>query len=137
MKKQKIPLREKRRYFAMRTKHWFYEFFKMYDYELYIDADGRAEERAATHWGESESLQLVISYNPKWLSETDDFTQIDKTAFHEAAEGFLWELSALAENGGEHLDGLVQMTVHRIIRRMENVIFPMAIKMEIEGYDAS
>lgn len=130
MKKKKISLREKRRYFTERVNYWFYDFFKMYDYELYVDDQGLEEERAATSWGTGEGLQLTISYNPKWLSETDSLVDMDKTAFHEAAEGLLWELSALADNGGDHLDGLVQMTVHRVIRRMENIVFPMAVEME-------
>ena len=113
------------KYFTSRVNHYFFDVFKMHDYELTISEQNKGGTRASTYWHDLESGagMITIAYSKYFISTTDK-KEIDIVSFHEVWEAILSELQELAERRFISKKDISAAT-HRVIRRMENIIFPM------------
>jgi len=111
-------------YFTKRVKYYFFEVFKLYDYELSIGPQTKIDVRASAYWHEIEvGAQMAnICYSVEWLKDNPSKKEIDIVAFHECAEVLLSELQGLV-NANHIKKGDLAAAVHRVVRRLENVVF--------------
>jgi hypothetical protein len=114
-------------YFKERVNYYFFDFFKMYEYELTISSQDKFASRASTYWHSfDEGAQMItICYTEDWISEKDiTKKEIDKVAFHEVCEAFLSELNQLIQERFITEDN-VNRSIHKVIRKLENILFPL------------
>ena len=131
-KEDKMSKEEKRYgrnvdYFKKRVKYYFFEVFHMYDYELDLTEQNSDFAKATTYWYPIEDGQgkIEICYTKTWLNDIDTkLDEIDKTAFHEVCETILSELQQISR-ARFITEKDIPNAVHRVIRRFENIIFPM------------
>lgn len=119
--KQKIKL------FENKVRYFFFDIFKLYDYELSIISQTNISARASTYWHSIEEGAgiITIAYSNNWLFDKDtDKKEISLVAFHEVCEAILWELNSLASSRFVE-EREIPNAVHRIIRRMENIVYPL------------
>jgi len=111
-------------YFTKRVKYYFFEVFKLYDYELSIESQTKIDARASAYWyGIGAGAQIAnICYSVEWLKNNPSKKEIDIVAFHECAEVLLSELQELVRV--DHIKkGDLAAAAHRVIRRLENGVF--------------
>jgi len=121
--------KEKENYFIERTKYYFFDIFKLYDYELSIEKDFDNDVRASTlyHNIADGTGMISIFYSTHWINSKKTFKEeIDVIAFHEVMEAILWELQSLSESRFI-MPKDIPNAVHRVIRRFENIIHPLII----------
>jgi hypothetical protein len=115
------------KYFEDRVNHYFFEVFKMYDFELTIHDQKKFGTRASTYWHpiEDGAGMITICYSNYWIeSKNTNKHDIDIVAFHEVWEAILSELQELVKRRYISEKDLPN-AVHRVIRRMENIMFPL------------
>lgn len=120
-KKRRIKL------FEHNVHHFFFDVFKLYDYELSIISQVNIGARATTYWHSIEegAGMITIAYSENWLFDEDtDKKEISLVAFHEVCEALLWEINSLATSRFIEKREIPN-AIHRIIRRMENIVYPL------------
>ena len=131
-----MSAKQKEKYFIDAV-NFFIDFFGLHDYE--IDISARETEDDACAYCEGYNLSLVdsprrysIFYNPRWV-ESAEKTEIQRSAFHEILELQIYYLRQLASNASIIIaDREIDNECHRIIKRLENKIFPK-IKIPAKG----
>lgn len=121
----------KTKLFKKQVEHYFFKIFKLYEYQLEIrEGDEEEDSRAWSMWWNIEkgAQQAIIEYNPAWLKEADD-EQIALTAFHEVIEILLSRFEELCKKR-DVSDWQIVEEKHRIIRRFENIVYPMLKDIE-------
>lgn len=110
-KKQRID------YFKKRVKYYFYDFFKMVDYDLSIKKQIKNGARSSTYWHSMEdgSGMILICYSVSWMKSKINKKEIDKVAFHETWEAILWELQELCKSRFIS-EKDIPNAVHRVIK---------------------
>ena len=115
------------KYFKTRLKYYFFDIFHLYDFELTIDSQEKSDARASTYWYDIDEGAGIISiyYDIDWISyKKTTYDEIEKVAFHETWEAILSELQELAKKRFISKKDIPNAT-HRVIRRMENIIYPL------------
>ena len=121
---------EKAELFAKQVNHYFFDVFKMYDYELTVDTNSNEDVRAYTlqHDYTNGANMYTISVSTYWLAECDNSEELIKAAFHEVVEALLGELGAMIIHySGTSYDKPVinlNAAIHRVVRRLEAVVLP-------------
>lgn len=126
-KNNKLTEKQKIKLFKKRVNYFFFDIFKLYDYNLEIIAQKNIDARATTYWHHIEegSGLITIAYSESWLFYKDtDEKEIDIVAFHEVWEAILWELQSIAASRFIE-ERSIPNAAHRVIRRMENIIYPL------------
>lgn len=117
-------------FFKNKVKYYFFDVFHLYDFDLTIDSQKNYEVCASCYWHNINDGAGMISmyYSIHWISnEETTYEEIEKTAFHETWEAILSELSELSTERFISKKDLPN-AVHRVIRRMENIIYPLLKK---------
>ena len=106
----------------------YIDYFGLIDYELFFDEQHNIENQASVYWRSNSGDQNVtVTHTVEWLknSETKD-NEIIKCAFHEVMEILLSHLSDFGTDRERNITEREIITeVHRIIRVMENKVFPL------------
>lgn len=115
------------KYFKNRVNYYFFDVFHLYEFELNIEPQLKGDVRASCYWHEIYEGAGIITfcYSKDWIQYEDtSLEDIDKTAFHEVLEALLSEVNELmARRFISKKD--IPNAIHRIIRRMENVVYPI------------
>jgi len=119
-----IPKKKLIEYFEKRVRFYFFEIFKLYDFELTIGSQSKRSARTSAYWHDLDegSGMIAIFYSENWIKEKPSREEIDKCAFHEVCESLLSELQELISERYINKKDLPN-AVHRVIRRLENSIF--------------
>lgn len=100
--------------------------FGLLDWEIYtiLDDPERGDSMRGWMQGNFEDRIATIGLSPDWSgSYLKNNFEIAKVAFHEVCELMLSDLGSLAERSVRK--GIVDEETHKIIRKLENVVFPM------------
>jgi hypothetical protein len=131
MKETEIKKRIK--YFEDRVRYYFFEVFKMYEYDLTINKDtDKTEALAYTSYHPSSegASQISIYYCDLLIMKSENnYSDIDKTAYHEVLESLLSELKMLAVARYVTEPELMRAN-HRIIERLTNIHYPTICSKE-------
>jgi hypothetical protein len=114
-------------YFKNRVNYYFYDVFKLVDFQLIIKEQENDCSRVSTYWHpiDTGAGQILICYSKHWIESTGlTRKEIDMSAFHETWEAILWEMQDLMRQRFISEKDIPNAT-HRVIRRMENVIHPL------------
>jgi hypothetical protein len=115
------------KFFKKCVNYYFFEIFHLYEFQLTISSDESTEIRAGCYWSDINDGAGIINiyYSIPWImSKETTYDEINKVAFHETWEAILSELQELIiERFISKKD--IANAVHRVIRRMENIVFPL------------
>ena len=116
--------------FEKSVNYYFFDVFKLYDYELTILDQINQNVRASCEWHfrEHEQCQISIFYSQQWIEDENlKEDEIKLVALHEVCEALLSELQDICEK--RYIKPMdITGATHRVIRRMENLIFPLINK---------
>ncbi len=99
----------------------YMEIFGMKDWEVFCEYSDDKESRA-TCSGRSTNRVANFILSSDWIKKESPIEMdIDKVAFHEVCELFLWGMRLLAE--GLYNTEVVDKEIHVIIRTLENIMF--------------
>lgn len=115
------------KYFKERVNYYFFGVFKLVDFNLSIYEQIEAGVMASTYWHpiESGSGMISICYSKDWIESRElNKESIDIVAFHEVLEALLSEMQELAISRFISKKDIPN-AVHRVIRRMENIVYPL------------
>jgi hypothetical protein len=119
-------------FFKEAVKHYFFEVFKLYQYNLEIEGvEEEGNYLAATIYDtfEDGSKAVTISYSIPWLEDETSKEKIELVAFHEVLEALLADLVQVAESR-YIMESMVPNAIHTIIRTFENTVFKYLPKLE-------
>lgn len=122
-------------YFKERVRYYFFKVFHMYEYELELSEGNDEDIRACMRYHPIECGTgiIEISYSKSWVKGKKlSLNEIDKVAFHEVCEAILCELQQLI-SARFITEKDIPNAVHRVIRRLENVVYPRFNRKEIRG----
>lgn len=111
--------------FTDRVVH-YQEFFGLIDYELTVFEQDKWGVRAS-YYVDMNARIVSICWSKEWISDKDtDQYEIDRVAFHEVFELYLYELRQLASDPSIWRDeSEVDKRTHIIVRVAENRILPL------------
>jgi len=118
---------DKIKYFKSRVSYYFYDFFKLSDYELTITGQDKFDTRGSAYWHsyEEASAMCTICYSNGWISSGEVTKyEIDKIAFHEVCECLLQEINKISRERFIS-EVVIEHSIHQIIRRIENSVYPL------------
>ena len=100
-------------------------FFKAHDLNEYARAMCSASGYIDNHQGDGQ--QSTISYDEEWISDKQtEPMEISMCAFHEVLELMLMKLRYFAANNELIIqEREVDEEIHRVIRRLENKVYPL------------
>ena len=114
-------------YFKDRVNYYFFDVFRLFEYELEIDEQEDDDARSSIYWHKMKvgAQMVTICYTRNWLCNLETTKkEIDKVAFHEVCEALLSELGEMAHERYIS-EREITASTHRIIRRLENIILPL------------
>ena len=115
------------KWFSDSVNYYFFDVFHLYEFELTIDSHASKDIRGCCFWCDIQdgAGMMSICYSTDWIqSEKTTYEEIEKVAFHETWEAILSELQELSLSRFI-FEKDIPNAAHRVIRRMENIIFPM------------
>lgn len=99
-------------------------FFGISEYETTV-YHRKISDARATCQADMENMMCAIEFNTEW-NYRPKVKEIQRVAFHEVCELLLYPISSLAARSNSEEE--TNHETHRIIRRLENVVFPLLFK---------
>lgn len=136
MRFRDMSLGSRKKLFYKHVRYYFFDVFKLYDYELYFEVISNKDVRARMlqHEYKCGSCMVTISVSKQWLKECESHNELKKVAFHEVFETMLGELGNMVMHYSGHTRDEptpnLNAATHRVIRRMENIVFPLIGEMK-------
>ena len=110
-----------RKYFTKRVYH-YHKVMGLLDWEIYVDST--SDNCYGKIGFDTDGRVATVSYNREWIRSKDATKiEVDKTAFHEICELSLADININLSL--THADCVVSLWLHRHIRMLENVLFPL------------
>lgn len=102
---------------------FYKEVLGIFDWEIYVD-EGTSKNDRAWILSDLEGRLSTIFFSKVWITDFDTtLDEVDRVAFHEVCEASLAEIRLMMLEF--YAEKIVNSLIHSMVRRMENVLWPL------------